>query len=121
MVGWILLAGAAGATARYAVHTLATSRRATGFPWGTFTVNVTGSLALGLVVGLVLAHGVDAEVRTVVGTGFLGAYTTFSAFAFETFALVEDGARATAARYAVGSVVAGLAAATIGLAITDAI
>jgi CrcB protein len=84
-------------------------------------VNVTGSLALGLVVGLVLQQGVDPDVRTIVGTGFLGAYTTFSAFSYETFALLEDGAGATAARYAIGSVVAGLAAAACGLALTGAL
>lgn len=121
MALWILLAGAAGAAARYGVHSLAASRRATAFPWVTFAVNVTGSLALGLVVGFVLAHGVDPDVRTIVGTGFLGAYTTFSAFAYEGFALLEDGAGATAGCYAIGSIVAGLAAATLGLAVTGAL
>lgn len=121
MVGWVLLAGAAGAVARFAVHSAATSGRVAAFPWGTFLVNVSGSLALGVVVGLVVAHGVHPDVRTIAGTGFLGAYTTFSAFEYETFALTEDGAPATAARYVVASLVAGLAAATLGLAVTSAL
>ena len=121
MVAWILAAGAMGAVARYALHRVATSRRAAGFPWGTFGVNVSGSLVLGVVVGLVVAHGVDPDVRTVVGTGFLGAYTTFSAFAYEAFALLEDGVPSIASWYVAGSVVAGLAAAALGLAVTGAL
>ena len=103
------------------MHQLATSRRATGFPWGTFVVNVAGSFALGVIVGVVLAHGVDADVQTIAGTGFLGAFTTFSAFSYETFALVEDGVVATAALHALGSVVFGLTAAALGLALAGAL
>jgi CrcB protein len=80
------------------------------FPIGTVTVNVTGAFALGLVSGLGLSHG----VTTLIGTGFLGAYTTFSGWMLETRSLAEDRRwRAAAANTAV-SVVAGLAAAFAG-------
>ena len=85
-----------------------------------FVVNVSGSLALGVVVGLMLEHGLAADVRTVVGTGFLGAYTTFSTYAYETIRAAEDGHRETAVAYALGSVVAAVAAAAFGLVITGA-
>ena len=65
---------------------------ASRFPYGTVVVNVSGSFALGLLVGLVTYQGLDADVRTVVGTGFIGAYTTFSSFSYDTFGLFEAGA-----------------------------
>ena len=67
------------------------SRTASRFPYGTVVVNLTGSFALGLLVGLVTYQGLDADVRTVVGTGFLGAYTTFSSYSYDTFGLAEIG------------------------------
>ena len=69
----VAVAGALGAPSRYALEWWVRARRPTITPLGTFVVNVTGSLALGIVVGLALAHGLDPDVRTVVGTGFLGA------------------------------------------------
>jgi CrcB protein len=66
------------------------SRHDTVFPWGTLTVNVAGSLVLGLVAGAV-SHGAPAWLMTVAGTGFCGALTTFSTFGFETLRLVEEG------------------------------
>jgi CrcB protein len=118
---WVAVAGAAGALARWAVHGAIGTRAASRLPWGTIVVNLSGSLLLGVVSGLVIAHGVDPDVRTVVGTGFLGSFTTYSAFAYETFALVDDGAVGRALGNVVGSVVFGLAAAAIGLAITGAL
>jgi CrcB protein len=78
-------------------------------PYGTLIVNVTGSFLLGLVTGL--GHG----PKTLVGTGFCGALTTFSAFGYETVRLVEDGFRRQAAGYVAVSVAAGTAAAALGL------
>lgn len=117
----VALAGAAGAVARWAVHRAVEARSVSALPWGTIVVNLTGSLVLGVVTGLVIAHGLDADVRTVVGTGFLGSYTTYSAFAYETFALADDGDLRAGAINVVGSVAAGLAAAAIGLAVTGAL
>lgn len=116
----VALAGAVGAPCRYALEWWVRSRRPTVTPLGTLLVNVTGSLALGAVVGLALAHGLDPDVRSVVGTGFLGAYTTFSTYAYETVRRAEEGHTRVAAAYAVGSVAAAALAATLGLVITGA-
>jgi CrcB protein len=120
MIVWVALAGACGAVARYLVHGAVERRMASRFPFGTVVVNVSGSFALGLLTGLVLYHGLGPDARTVVGTGFLGAYTTFSSFSYETFGLLRDGPRAGSAlalANAIGSVLAGLAAATAGLVV----
>ncbi|GMU79804.1 MAG: putative fluoride ion transporter CrcB [Acidimicrobiia bacterium] len=119
-VGLVAAAGAVGAPARYAIEVSTRAHRPTITPLGTLAVNVSGSLALGILVGLVLAHGVSADVRTVVGTGFLGAYTTFSTYAYETVRRLEDGHARVALAYAVGSLVASTLAAAIGIAATGA-
>ena len=113
-------AGAVGAPSRYALEWWIRTRRPTITPTGTLAVNITGSLALGIVVGLAIAHGLDADVRTVVGTGFLGAYTTFSTYAYEVVRGLSDGHRRVALAYAVGSVVAATVAGALGLVITGA-
>jgi CrcB protein len=118
MVLWVALAGACGAVARYVVHSAVERHAVSRFPYGTVIVNLSGSFALGFLTGLALYHGLAGDARTVVGTGFLGAYTTFSSFSYETFGLLRDGPRAgtTAALVnAFGSVLVGIAAATTGL------
>jgi len=117
---FVAAAGALGAPSRYALEWWVRTRRPTITPLGTLVVNVSGSLALGIVVGLALAHGLDPDVRTVVGTGFLGAYTTFSTYAYETVRGAQDGHRRVAIAYAVGSVVAATLAARLGLLVTGA-
>lgn len=116
----VALAGALGAPSRYALERCVRTRRPTITPLGTLVVNVSGSLALGIVVGLALAHGLDPDVRTVVGTGFLGAYTTFSTYAYETVRRAAEGHPRVAVAYAIGSVVAATLAATVGLLVTGA-
>jgi CrcB protein len=116
---WIgfVAAGAGGAVARYLLDR-AVGRRTSGvFPWGTFAVNATGSLLLGLITGLTLHHGLPRTTRIVLGTGFCGAYTTFSTFSFETVRLVEEGAVAEAFRNTAGTLMIGAAAAAVGLAL----
>jgi CrcB protein len=108
----VALAGALGAVARYLLDLVIRHRIGHDQPWGTFVVNVTGSFALGLVTGA-LASG---TLRTVVGTGFLGAYTTFSAYAFESITLLERN-RTNATTYAIASLLGGTAAAAGGLAL----
>ena len=68
LVVGVALAGAIGAPARFVVERVIRDRWPADWPWGTFVVNVSGSLALGVMVGLVLAQGVDPDVRTIVGT-----------------------------------------------------
>jgi len=115
MVVWVAVAGALGALARFALHHTVQSRAGGRFPFGTVVVNVTGAFALGFLTGLFLYQGLAPDARVIVGTGFLGAYTTFSSFSYETFGLLRDDAPVAALVNAFGSVVAGLAAAGAGL------
>jgi CrcB protein len=112
---WVALGGATGAAARYGVAQWMGARWGWTFPWGTFAVNVTGSLAIGLVMTLLIARGADPVYRLLLVTGFLGGYTTFSAFSFEALTLLEARRWDAAAFYVIGSVVLGLLAAALGL------
>lgn len=112
----VSLGGVLGANARYLVSTWAAGRFGTAFPYGTLVVNVAGSLLLGLVLGLVAARfGNSTEGRLLVATGFLGAETTFSTFAYETIALVRLNDYAGALRNVLGTTLLGVAGAAIGL------
>lgn len=108
----VMGAGAVGAPARYLVDAWMGDRTVGSFPWGTFMVNVSGSFVLGVVTGLVLYHALPQTPKLILGTGFCGAYTTFSAFSFETVRLMEEGALVEAA----ANVAANLAACTLGAA-----
>ncbi len=108
--------GAAGAVARYAVS-LAMPATPGQFPWGTFTINVTGSFVLGFLLVLLLERFPRGRLaRPVIGTGFLGAYTTFSTYMVDAVQLVHGGHPATAAAYVLGSLAAGLLAVWAGMA-----
>jgi CrcB protein len=117
-LAWVafVLAGAVGAPVRYLVDGAIGDRTGGAFPWGTFIVNATGSLLLGFLTGLALYHGFPDTPKVVLGTGFCGAYTTFSTHTFETVRLLEDGGHREAARNALGTLAAGAAAAAAGLA-----
>jgi fluoride exporter len=117
----VAIAAFAGAVCRYLVDRAVQHRTEAVLPTGTLTVNLTGSLALGFLVGLGLYHGLGDDVRTVVGTGFLGTYTTFSTFAYETVRLLEDGSTLEAFVNAVASTVPGLLAVGAGLALAAAL
>jgi CrcB protein len=93
---------------------------ASAFPWSTLTVNVAGSLAMGLLAGWLARHGGEGSVhpeswRLLLGVGVLGGYTTFSAFALEFALFVERGALGMAALYTGLSLLAGFAALFAGL------
>lgn len=113
----VVLGAAVGAPLRYATDRLVQARHDTGFPWGTFTVNVAGSFVLGLVLGATTSPAVIA----LVGTGFCGALTTYSTFGYETVQLGAGGRRLLAAFNAIGSMLAGLGAAGLGLAVGTAV
>ncbi|MHB8669074.1 MAG: fluoride efflux transporter CrcB [Acidimicrobiales bacterium] len=117
ILGGLAVGGALGAPARYLLDGLVQDRTQGAFPWGTFVINVTGSLLLGLITGAGLYHAFPATPRIWLGTGFCGAYTTFSTFTFETIRLLEEGALTDAFQNAVASVVLGTAAAGMGLAL----
>jgi CrcB protein len=116
---WVLvgLAGAIGAPLRYVVDTIVTDRIGGDFPRGTLVVNVSGSFGLGLLSGLAIYHGLPGPPKLIVGTGLVGAYTTFSTWSFETIALFEEGERRLAGRNVVLSVLVGAVAAAGGLAL----
>jgi len=117
----VLAGGVIGAPLRYLTDLLVQSRHDSVFPWGTFIVNVAGSLVLGLVLGAASTGALPASVVAFVGTGICGALTTFSTFGFETVRLLEEGSIATAVANAVGSLAAGLAAGAAGWALITAV
>ena len=118
----IALAGSLGALARYGLEGVVGQHSPGAFPWGTFAVNVSGSFALGfLFVLLTERWSVDPSLRSALTIGFLGAYTTFSTLSFETYRLLEDGARALALANAVGSLAAGLVAVYLGVVAARAV
>ncbi len=92
---WIafLVAAALGAPARYLLDSVVQRATSAEYPWGTGVVNISGSFALGLLSGLALYHAFPSDATLVLGTGFCGAYTTFSTFAFETVRLIEGTGR----------------------------
>ena len=113
----VSFASALGAPARYLLDRFILSRHERVLPWGTWTVNVTGALLLGLLVGLAREHAVSEAFVTALGAGFLGSYTTFSTFTWETVRLVEDGAYLGATLNVVLTLVVGLGAAVVGAVI----
>ncbi len=122
MLTWIgvCLAGAVGAPTRYLLDGLVGDHTSGRFPWGTFVINMSGSFALGLLTGLALYHGFPATPKIILGTGFCGAYTTFSTWTFETVRLLEEGSTRQAGLNAAASLVLGLVAAAAGLALAAA-
>ncbi|GAB7029166.1 fluoride efflux transporter CrcB [Streptomyces sp. NPDC021749] len=122
-MNWLLvIAGAmVGAPLRYLTDRAVQTRHDTLFPWGTFTVNVVGSLILGLVTGAVAAGAASAQAQLLIGTGFCGALTTYSTFSYETLRLAEDGARFFALANVLASVAVGLGAAFAGAALAGAL
>jgi CrcB protein len=122
-VNWLLvIAGAVvGAPLRYLTDRAVQARHDSVFPWGTFVVNVTGSLVLGLLTGAVSAGAAGPHLQLLIGTGLCGALTTYSTFSYETLRLTEAGAGLYAAANVVASLVAGLAAAFAGVALAGAL
>ncbi len=122
MLGYLLVAAGAavGAPLRYLTDRAVQSRHDSLFPWGTFTVNVIGSLVLGVLTGLTLAGSGGSDLRLLLGTGFCGALTTYSTFSFETVRLIEQRARFFAVANLLGTLVAGLGSAVLGYAIGQA-
>ena len=118
----IALGGAAGATTRYLVDTWISERAGGAFPWGTLVINVSGSLALGLLFALAIERGVlPASVRGPLLVGFTGAYTTFSTLMLESWRLIEGGAVGLGLANLIGSSVVGMIALIGGLMIGRAL
>lgn len=111
----VALAGGVGAVARFALDTAIRSRLGERMSWGTLAINLSGSLLLGLVVGLVGTGVLAEEWGWALGTGFLGGYTTFSAASFETVRLIQERRSGAGLLNAVGQLVAATALAGLGL------
>jgi len=114
----LALSGAVGALARVLLDAAVTRRLRPRWPAGTAAVNVLGSLVLGVITGLALRSGLPDPVRLALGTGFCGAFTTFSTASLEVVRLLEERRGAAALAYAVGGLLASLGAAAAGLAVT---
>ncbi|GAA0828864.1 fluoride efflux transporter CrcB [Streptosporangium amethystogenes subsp. fukuiense] len=117
----VLLGGAVGAPMRYLTDRAVQARHDTVFPWGTFAVNVAGSLILGVLAGAALSGAVGPGIWSLLGTGFCGALTTYSTFSYETLRLAETGAVLFAVANIAASIVAGLAAVFAGLTLAQTI
>lgn len=117
----VALGGAVGAPLRYLADRAVQTCHDSVFPWGTFTVNVVGSLVLGVLTGAALAGAASDTVQLLLGTGLCGALTTYSTFSYESLRLAESGAGLLAAANIAGSVAAGLGAVWIGLASAEAL
>jgi fluoride exporter len=119
-VTYLLVAafGAAGAVSRYWLDGRVSDLTHGQFPWGTFVINIAGAFALGLLVALtterLLPH---PNWRIALGIGYLGSFTTFSTYAYESVKLAEDGAVGLALLNSVGMLALGLLAALCGLAL----
>jgi fluoride exporter len=111
------LGAALGGICRYAVTLFFVSRFGPGFPFGTFFINISGSFLIGVVseVFQTRAVGLEPLLRIALTAGFLGGYTTFSSFAFETLTLGGEREWRLAALYGLGSVIVGVAACYAGI------
>lgn len=110
------VAGGVGAVARYVIDTAVSRRVKAWLPIATILINVTGSLLLGVIAGAVLA-GADPALQAVLGTGFLGGYTTFSTASYQSVSLALSGRWGAAVVNGVGTMALCLAAALAGLAL----
>lgn len=120
---FVALGGALGATLRFLFSGWALRTLGTGFPWGTFGVNVIGAFLMGLaaVVLMERAPGAWARFAPLVMTGVLGGFTTFSAFSLDALYLLERGRMGVAASYMLGSVAASVFALWAGLSLGRAV
>lgn len=116
----IAFGGALGSIARYWVGSTIGSRTGTRFPWGTLLVNLTACVIIGFALTYLGKRAeLSAAWRYLVPIGFVGAYSTFSTYEWETLSQIRAGAFAIAALYAVGSLIAGLAATWLGMVLAD--
>lgn len=110
---WVGIGGFFGAIARFLISLWARQKLGETFPWGTTLVNISGSLALGLLIST-WGQSFGKEVGLLVGAGFMGAYTTFSTFGLETLNLIDEGEWIQAGKFVLVNVLPGLGAAWLG-------
>jgi len=114
--------GAVGAVSRYLTSAVVSRAFGAGFPYGTFAVNILGSLIMGFVlVRLATSFEASPSLKALITAGFLGSFTTFSTFSMDSFALIQSGAFGAAAAYILLSVGIGLASFWAGALLGQAI
>ncbi len=120
----VFIGGGLGSVARYLTTLAALSLFGPAFPWGTFAVNVVGSTLMGFLTAWIVARWTPetgaTELRVFLTTGIIGGYTTFSAYALDSFVLWERGEVAAAIAYVAGSVVVSFTTLTIAMLATRA-
>ncbi len=116
-IGVVGLAGALGAVARYVLGRFVAERAGSQFPLGTLLINVTGAFVIGLLFALTGRRFITPALQTVLATGFLGGYTTFSTMSWEGVQLARGGSTRISLLYLGGNLVLGLLAAALGLAL----
>jgi CrcB protein len=113
---WVALGGALGSLARYAVGLWIYERTGTRFPYGTFVINVSGCFIIGFALTVLDERmGLPPAWRLAIPIGFVGAYTTFSTFEYETLRLAQHGQALSGLLYVVLSVVLGYGAVWLGM------
>jgi len=114
----VFVGGGLGATLRHFINVFCARCMGTGFPWGTFIINISGSTVMGLIAGYLAFKGEASQAwRLFLMTGVLGGYTTFSAYSLDAALLYERGELMLAALYVVGSVVLSIIGLFAGLAL----
>lgn len=118
----VMIGGALGAGARHLAGRAVQQHMGSAFPWGTLSVNVIGSLLMGLLIGYIARGEQDGEqLRLLLGVGVLGGFTTFSAFSLEVVQLLQRGDWASGLGYILISVIGSVAAVAIGLTLVKAV
>ena len=119
---YIALGGSLGSIARYWVGSTVASRLGTKFPYGTFVINLTACVIIGFsLTFLAKRTGLNPAWRFLIPIGFIGAYSTFSTYEWETLSTLRSGAFLEASLYAFGSLILGLVATWLGVLIAEAI
>ena len=111
--------GVAGVNARYWLGVWINRWAGSQFPWATFAINVSGSFAIGFLTALLARWSPHSHLRLMILVGFLGGYTTFSTYAFESVTLWQRGERGFSLAYMLGSVAAGCVAVVLGAAMAE--
>jgi fluoride exporter len=116
----VMAGGAVGAALRYMVGTALNLRAGEGWPWGTFSVNIVGGFAMGILAALMLRGSASDMLRLFIGVGLLGGFTTFSAFSLEGYQMVQRGQFGLLSAYVLASVLGSIAALAAGFALVRA-
>ena len=110
----VFIGGGFGSTLRYVIGKYLNTE--TGFPWGTFTANILGSLLIGIILGVAAKNNTLSQNQTLLlATGFCGGFTTFSTFAYENHVFLKTGDFTSFALYTIGSFIVGFLAVFLGL------